>query len=307
MSNKLTLNEIIKRVELINPIKYDYSLAEYSSLSTKIKVLDHNNNEHLIRPDSLLLGNNLNLKSAINKEEFLISSFNKVHNDKFSYKNLIYNSCDRKVTITCVIHGDFKQTIDNHKKGKGCPKCNGKNKTTLDIITDFNKIHNGKYDYSKVNYIGIKNKVEISCPVHGIFTQSPEEHINGCGCPICKESRGERTIRIFLEENKIRFIQQHKFDMCRNILPLPFDFYLPDHNICIEFQGEQHYKPFKYFGGEPKFKLTMKRDKIKQTYCKENFINLIIIPFNKPIIEILKNQLHYLPAIISFILGMQIA
>lgn len=293
MSKKLTNDEFIERVKLIHD-DYDYSMVEYNSLSTKIKVLDTYKNEHLIRPDSLLVGNKLNMKSAINKEKYLINYFNEIHNNKFSYEKLTYISSDDKIVITCKTHGDFTQTIDNHFKGKGCPKCNGKNRTTEDIINDFIKTHGEKYDYSKVNYSGIKNKVTITCPIHGDFTQSPEEHINGCGCPVCKESRGERQIRLFLIENNIKFIPQHKFDDCKHILKLPFDFYLPEHNMCIEYHGEQHYKPVKIFGGIKKFELTLKRDKIKEVYCKKNGMTLIVIPFNQSIIEILNKFIENL-------------
>ena len=62
-----------------------------------------------------------------------------------------------------------------------------------------------------------------------------------------------------------------------------FDFYLPEHNICIEYHGEQHYKPVKFFGGVKNLELTLKRDKIKGDYCIKNNIKLIVIPFNKPI------------------------
>ncbi len=282
MSKKLTNDEFIDRVKLIHS-DYDYSMVTYKSLSTKIKVLDVYKNEHLIRPDSLLVGNRLNIKSVINKEKYLINFFNQIHDNKFNYEKLTYISSDNKIVITCKIHGNFTQTIHNHLKGKGCPKCNGKNRTTEDIINDFIKTHGEKYDYSKVNYSGVKTKVKIVCPIHGEFEQSPEEHINGCGCPVCRESRGERQIRLFLIENNIKFIPQHKFDDCKYILKLPFDFYLPDHNVCIEFNGEQHYKPVKFFGGVKNFELTLKRDKIKENYCIKNSIKLIVIPFNQQI------------------------
>jgi len=72
--------------------------------------------------------------------------------------------------------------------------------------------------------------------------------------------------------------------------PLPFDFYLPDYNTCIEFNGKQHYEPIKYFGGIDYFKLINERDKIKSKYCNENNIRLIIIKYNENIINSLKNN-----------------
>jgi hypothetical protein len=64
---------------------------------------------------------------------------------------------------------------------------------------------------------------------------------------------------------------------CKDKQKLPFDFYLPNYNICIEFNGEQHYKPIKWFGGEKTLEGIKKRDKIKMEYCQNNNIPLIII------------------------------
>lgn len=99
------------------------------------------------------------------------------------------------------------------------------------------------------------------------------------GCPICNESKGEKVIRSYLENNRIEFIQEHRFSNCRHKLPLPFDFYIPDYNLCIEFDGRQHFESFDHFGGENELKITQKRDKIKNDYCKDNGINLLRIPY----------------------------
>lgn len=60
---------------------------------------------------------------------------------------------------------------------------------------------------------------------------------------------------------------------------MPFDFYIKEFNLCIEFDGEQHYRENNYFGGNNIFKETQKRDKIKNKYCKDNDINLLRIPY----------------------------
>jgi hypothetical protein len=285
MSKKLTIDEIINKI-IDND--YDFSQSNYVSLDKKIIVIDIDGFEHLIRPDSLLVGNKLNIKSVINKENYLIKKFNKIHKNLFDYSKFTYINSDTKIDIICQTHGIFKQTINNHLRGKGCPKCNGKNKSNNDIINEFKSTHGNKYNYSKVTYSGIKNKVIIICPKHGEFKQSPEEHIKGCGCPICKESNGERKIRLFLESNNVSYIPQHKFNDCKNILSLPFDFYLPDYNTCIEYQGEQHYRPIEYFGGIKQFNKQIINDKIKMEYCQNNNIPLIMIKYGENIFETLK-------------------
>ena len=155
------------------------------------------------------------------------------------------------------------------------------------------KIHGDKYDYSLVNYINNKTKVEIICSEHGIFKQRPTDHLNGCGCPICRESKGEKKIRNFLNEKKIKFLPQYKFNNCKHILQLSFDFYLPEYNICIEYNGIQHYKPIEKFGGKNQFLIQNKCDNIKKEFCLKNNIKLIIIKYDNNILDELTNKLKY--------------
>lgn len=96
----------------------------------------------------------------------------------------------------------------------------------------------------------------------------------GRGCPICRESKGEIAIRRFLTKNKIEFIPQKKFKDCFYIRNLPFDFYLPNYNVCIEFNGRQHYEPVIAFGGESEFNEIKKRDLVKKEFCYNNKIKL---------------------------------
>lgn len=102
-------------------------------------------------------------------------------------------------------------------------------------------------------------------------------------CSNCKNDipKGEEKIRDFLSGINEKFIMQKMFDDCRIKQKLKFDFYLPERNICIEFNGEQHYKPIQYYGGEEKFEKQKKIDSMKREYCKKNNIKLIEIPYWK--------------------------
>jgi very-short-patch-repair endonuclease len=134
-----------------------------------------------------------------------------------------------------------------------------------------------------VVYKGSNSKVIIICPKHGEFIQKATTHIQKCGCPICRESKGEISIRKFLSEKNINFISQYKFDDCRNKLPLSFDFYLTDYNICIEFDGRQHFVVGLLFSRY--IEDIQLRDKIKNKYCKKNNIKLIRIRFDENILK----------------------
>lgn len=213
-----------------------------------------------------------------------------VHKDTYNYLNTKYVNNNIKIEIICKKHGSFLQEPRNHLNGCGCLICGHQKQKipTNQFISKSNKIHKNKYDYSKVHYINSRNKVEIICKNHGSFWQSPDNHYKH-GCPKCKTSKGENKIRKFLKNNKIRYEEQKIFEKCKDKISLRFDFYLPNKNNIIEFDGIYHYKNI--YGDLKKQK---KRDKIKNKFCKNNNIKLIRIPYweYNNIENILINELH---------------
>lgn len=131
-------------------------------------------------------------------------------------------------------------------------------------------------------YISSEEKilVDFSCG-HNSHWITPSSLKRNCGCPICSESKGEKFIRLYLESNNINFVQEYRFEDCRYKSSLRFDFYISKYNLCIEYDGKQHFEAFEYFGGEESFKNIQKRDKIKNKFCEENNIRLIRIPYWK--------------------------
>jgi len=177
--------------------------------------------------------------------------------------------------------------------GNGCPKCGGMEKKNTEIFLSLAKAkHNDLYGYSLVNYVNCYSKIDIICKKHGIFKQMPRAHYLGSGCPRCNDSHGEKMINDFLNESKIKFEREKRFKNCRLKMPLPFDFYLPDFNVCIEYDGIQHFKPIKYWGN--KFELTKKRDSVKNDFCNDNNIKLLRIPYTQNKIEIEENIKKFL-------------
>ena len=119
------------------------------------------------------------------KEQF-IEEAKLIHGNKYDYSEVEYINTNTKVCIVCPQHGEFWQTPKKHLQGQGCPKCSGKNKTTEDFIKKASLIHNNKYDYSKSTYVNSKTPINIICPIHGEFQQTPDSHVNGKqGCPKC--------------------------------------------------------------------------------------------------------------------------
>jgi len=220
-------------------------------------------------------------RRRLSTEEF-IEKARKVHGDQYDYSLVEYKLSHIKVKIICQKHGMFEQNYSNHVyNGRGCPKCNGGVRLTTDeFISRAKNTHGEIYDYSAVEYVSHNKKIKIICKKHGCFSQTPNSHISGHGCPKCCLSKGENEIEKFLVENGIKFISQYSDIRCRGKKkPLQFDFYLPEYNMCIEYDGEQHYKPIKFYGGEKNFAVRQKRDNIKSDFCIRNNIKLIRIPY----------------------------
>lgn len=172
--------------------------------------------------------------------------------------------------------------ISNILSGRACRGCSPyKKKTTLDfaqIVANTDDTDDGYELLSE--YKTCKDKVTLKHRLCGrIFEMTPDGFVGGSRCPHCATSHGELEIKHYLDDKGIAYVQQYRFGDCRNIKPLPFDFYLPELNVCIEYNGQQHYCSVNYFGGEDGYARRKKNDEIKRRYCKENGISLIIIPY----------------------------
>lgn len=292
---KKTTEEFIRESKDKFGEQFDYSNVSYDGLNKEVilycKHKDKNGNEHgyfTITPQRHLVnkgGCKLCQKqnSYDTQENFIEESIRK-HHTKYDYSKVQYINCNTEVCIICPEHGEFWQTPHNHKRGYGCPSCAcNQKKTTQDFIKEAQKIHGDKYDYSKSEYIGANEKICIICPIHGEFWQKSIVHINGHGCPCCNESKLERDVRVALTLNNISYIQQYK-DKWLDKQSLGF--FLPDYNIAIECQGEQHFKPLKFGNiseekAFEKFRVQIENDKIKYEKCKKNGIKLLYYTKNK--------------------------
>lgn len=124
-----------------------------------------------------------------------VDACNYIHGGRYIYDKTKYERRDKKVIITCPVHGDFEQTSGNHLYGYGCPVCAGVSKLTPEtFIAKAKKVHGDKYDYSLVTGdISSHRKVAIICPEHGVFEQTPTGHLSGKGCLKCAIQKREET------------------------------------------------------------------------------------------------------------------
>jgi len=275
--------------------KYDYSKVEWKNTYSKITIICPIHGEFTQIPQNHIrlkfgcrkCGREI-AKSKVNKYNinYFLKHAKKVHGDKYVYsKSQCFNATD-KVEIICPVHGAFKQNANQHLQGHGCPKCNfdqmAKDRAMgkESFINKAKALFGEKYDYSKVEYINGQKKVCLICPTHGEFEVAPNSHLsNKSGCPICNESKLERELASILDRQNVKYERLKRFKWLRQ---QSLDFYLPEHNIAIECQGIQHFKPVDFAGkGEiwanELFKKNKKRDDIKLKRCLANNIEMIYV------------------------------
>jgi len=214
---RLTTEEWIEKAIKVHGNKYDYSKVNYITNNTKVIVICpiHGEIEQVPRSHLATVGcQKCANKTKLAKEEFIERAI-KVHGDVYDYTKTVYKNTYSKVLITCPIHGDWAQLPMGHLQSRGCPKCAiesrvAKNsKTTEQFIEEAKKVHNSKYNYTKVEYVNHKEKVIIICPEHGEFMQSPNSHLIGKGCPSCAVTGFDKTkpgllyyLKVTLEDGK---------------------------------------------------------------------------------------------------------
>lgn len=214
--DELTIN-FINRANYKHNKKYDYSQTIYKNANTPIIIICKKHGQFLQRPCVHMRGSGCG-KCAIDNRSLNIDKFitrsKKVHGNMYDYSLSIFTDSKTKIIIICPIHGRFQQLPHSHMKGYGCKKCSlikihDNNKLTNDIfIQKAIDKHGNKYDYSKTKYTKSYEKVEIICSKHGIFKQTANNHLNGCGCLKCgindaTTKRCKMTFELFIIQSNI--------------------------------------------------------------------------------------------------------
>jgi hypothetical protein len=195
-----------------------------------------------------------------------------------------YENNKSKIKVKHICGYEYTVTVQNLlNKASSCAKCSGKLKLDKTEIEKRCEFIYGQ-DYSTIiNDIpkNGKSKIKMRHNVCGNEWMASISNIlyQNTGCPFCKMSRGERDIKKYLELNNINYKIEHRFKDCKYIRPLPFDFYLPEYKMCIEYDGVQHFKSVLFFGGEVSLIRNKKVDQIKSEFCSKNEINLIRISY----------------------------
>lgn len=257
--------------------RFIYDKSIYTGCQQKLIVTCKLHGDFEITPNNFLRGHscpkcagNLKMKFAEFKE-----MANMVHNSKYEYVESEFKGGDSYMVAICPEHGIFKQAVQHHLSGCGCPECAGnKPLTTETFIQKSIYKHGLTYDYSKTVYNGYRSRLKIICPKHGEFWQIAASHLSGEGCPICRQSKLEEELSALFNRLNFKFIREYKVKGIRNIMELPFDFYLENFNVLVECQGIQHFTSVEHFKNTD-FNERLRMDKIKLEGAVSNGIRLL--------------------------------
>jgi len=227
--NKRKTPQFIEESKIIHGDRYDYSKSEYISYSKKLTIICSLHGEFQLTPEHHFrkvgcakCGTERSANANRKSQELYITQANNIHNNRYDYSKVDYINMKSNIIIICSIHGEFSQTANNHIQGSGCSRCGIDERTVLithttnDFIEKANIIHKNKYDYSSVEYNGIKSYVTIICPIHGSFIQNAGCHLQGCGCTLCGYHKNSILSRHTQDEilDKFRRIHGDRYDYC---------------------------------------------------------------------------------------------
>lgn len=265
---------------------YDLPIEKYVNMQTKVKHKCKKGHIYEQRPDHHLNGHGCKLcatNKAHDKQRKVLEDYIKECKLKgYDIPIEDYINSDTKIKHKCNKCGNiYEQRPYNHLNGQGCPKC-AKDRKRKSAIQYIEECKSKGYDLPIDSYVDNRTKIKHKCSKGHVYLQRPDMHIGKAeqGCPICNESHGEKYIRNYLDSKGIKYIPQKKFHDLRDKTYLSYDFYLPDYNILIEYQGKQHYKAFDYFGGKDNLIKQQLHDNLKRTYAKEHDYKLLELHYS---------------------------
>lgn len=180
--------------------------------------------------------------------------------------------------------------------GVGCSRCN---KTTGRVHLEDMKDRLRDVGLKLVDdseYVNVTTKITVQCANGHISKVLPHNTYTGHGCGLCKISAGEKAVEEALQSLGVQYVREKTFPTCKNKLVLPFDFYVEDLNLLIEYDGMQHYEPVEFFGGIPNLRYVQYLDSIKTKWAEDNGVILLRIPYTelKSVNDIVTKQVNSL-------------
>lgn len=283
--------------EVFDLVGDEYTFLEpYVNNKTKLRV-KHNKCGHTykVKPNSFLQGRRCPLCCGTPKKtdsQFKQEVYDLVDNEYTFLDSYVDNKTKIRVRHNKCGHVYKVRPRDFFGKQSRCPYCSVKaKKTDAQFKKQVYDLVGNEYTFLDP-YINIMTKIRVKHNKCGyVYEVIPNAFIQGNRCPFCNSPKGETIITKILNNLNIRYEYQKAFKDLRDTQPLSYDFYIPDQNILIEYQGIQHYQPIDYFGGDDTFKYQQKHDRIKSDYAKFHKYNLITVPYTEDTFNKIKKYL----------------
>lgn len=292
MGKKLTIEDIKNIIEDRGYIFLDYEIRVMKN-NKKVKYVFIQCNEgHKYWVDFNNFKRGYNCKKCRDNKRKNSQQEVEEYYNQFGYELLDeYKNNRTPLKMKCP-NGHITNTMTywSFKNGNRCPECSRKAKLSYEHVKE--QFENEGYEMISNEYKNANTKLKVKCPKGHEWDTTYAHFYDGKRCPHCKTSKGENKVKEILDELKIKYIQQYKFDDCKINYKLSFDFYLPQYNCCIEYDGKQHFEIVEHFGGLDGFISTKIRDTYKNWYCEKNNIKMIRISYKdfKNIEEILNKE-----------------
>ena len=287
----------------------DLSNVKYKNDKTKVLLKCNKcGNVYMNKPHNLLNGFcGCEFCNIQNQKERIRRVFNeraKLRHPEYEFDINTYIDEYNEMTFLCKKHGYFtclpKAFLKNETPCKECRKekrVETARKIIVEKIERAKVIHNNKYTYEIPNELKTtKTKILITCPIHGVFKQSVEKHVERMhGCPLCGKTNQEKEKFLYF------FLKKHFKDIeivysYRNKELLgkqEYDIYFPKFRIAIEYQGIQHFEPVDFFGGDVGFIKTKERDIKKLETSQKNGIKLLYFSYETKYDKFLENKIYH--------------
>ena len=204
--------------------KFNYSKTIYRNARTKLIITCDIHGELFVDPTNHMISptgcercsSQQTGLSQRRTQDSLITQFLSQHGSRYDYSKVDYQGDSKNILIICKVHGEFSQRAIAHANGRNCNDCMNEENgikarlNTEEFILRSNEVHNGKYDYSKVNYLTSDDDVTIICPDHGEFRQRASNHMNKeYGCWKCGQMKSGLNRRVNDDEWLLRFNKVH--------------------------------------------------------------------------------------------------
>lgn len=292
---ELTLDTFKNRMHELYGDKYTFVWSDFKNKQSMIRFTCKEHGEQQRSVTGLLDGKGCAYCNGKFYPPDWIKNARAVHGEKYEYdENRPPQRVSDIIRYKCPVHGWQETRYDCHVlQGCGCALCAGvQNKLSAEDrkqiwIEKCKKRYPGKYSYRNVVYVNNDTPVKIYCKEHHLtFETTPDTHLRGAGgCPLCTKSVGEVEIYKWLSEHDVPFETQKKLPnenmFCKRQY-LVADFYLPDINLIIEMNGEQHYQYVEHFHTKDwTFEDQQIRDETLRAYCRDHMINLLEIKYNE--------------------------